>query len=133
MDVKNACAKARCSTVHGRARVTTNTIYNPEELLQNHEQQVEAKQKSKQVKEAAAKQQKKDEAEAKRLAMTCAVDGCIKRTYKKEGSTDWRYCVECKKLFCNYHASNYLEHAQLHKQSIPLCSVANELHDYMYR
>src|SRR5688500_917671 len=88
----------------GKVKLTSNTLFSPQKVLENVQEQEDRKLSAQEAKVAAQKE-KVDAADAKRAARTCSVDDCNKVTRKEGGTKNWNYCVFCEILFCPEHKS----------------------------
>ena len=93
----------------GKAKVQASTLFTPFQVLEN----AQLLEQTKANVVAAKMQQKQDtrfEAEAKRLAQTCAVADCNRVSSRPEGTKFWRRCTNCGTLFCREHVDAFLDH-----------------------
>ena len=86
--------------------VALNTLFSPFQLVQAHELK-QMSDKNKARKKEADKAMAKEAKEAKRAALTCAVEGHNKRTRKEGGAKSWRQCFVCSKLYCKNHRAEF--------------------------
>ena len=62
---------------------------------------------NKKRKKLEAKEAEAQAKEAKRMAMTCAAEGCNARTRVEGGAKSWSKCWVCSKLYCKKHKAEY--------------------------
>ena len=105
-----------------RVKLTSNTLFSPQKVLENVKEQEDRKLTVQEAKEAA-KKEKVDAADAKRAARTCFVDDCNKMTRKEGGAKNWNYCELCEILFCPEHKSEYAKHKIEHESIGPMMEV----------
>ena len=107
---KQTWSRSKDSTlVHGKANVQASTLFTPFQVLEN----VQMLEQTKANALEARIQRKEDarfEAEAKRLAQTCAVADCNRVSHRPEGTKVWRCCTNCGTLFCKEHVDAFLDH-----------------------
>ena len=86
--------------------VASNTLFSPFQLVQAHELKWMSDE-NKVRKRAEDKAKAKEAKAAKRTALTCAAEGCVKRTTKEGGAKGWSKCFGCLKLYCKNHKQQY--------------------------
>ena len=86
--------------------VAANTLFSPFQLIQADKMKKWSDANNKR-KKLEAKKAVAEAKEAKRVALTCAAEGCSTRTRKEEGAKGWSKCWVCSRLYCKKHSAEY--------------------------